>query len=244
MKKAKKTKAPTRKATELDRLAARIRTALRRETKNIIEIGKLLIESRKRLEHGEWQAWLAENFDLGYRTAINYVNAAEYVASKGKGESISHFANLSANVLYRLAAGQFNEQEEAAILAEAKAGKRIDEDAAWAIRDALAPPDDDDAVDAADEDDGGHQDDSGDDSEDAESAAILDGPPPAVPPTAPAPPPTNFALRDFDDAIGKLKQLMTKRSADFASTTHSAEDLENVGDFIRAVRERALSNPQ
>jgi hypothetical protein len=231
MKKAKKAKAPGRK-TALERLAAQLRTALRRETKNIIEIGKLLIDSRKHLEHGEWQAWLAENFDLGYRTAINYVNAAEYVARKGSGESISHFANLSPTVLYHLAAGHFNEREEAAILAEAKAGKRVDEDAAWAIRDALAPPDDDDAEDTDNEDGGG------DAAEDSEISAILDGQPPAVPPPASNPPPTDFALRDFDQAVSELKRLMTKSSAQFVGTVHSAGDLESIESFIRMVRQQ------
>ena len=66
----------------LDRLTTQLRTALRRETKNIIEIGKLLIEVRKHLQHGEWQPWLAENFDLSIRTAQNYFEAAEYVARK------------------------------------------------------------------------------------------------------------------------------------------------------------------
>ena len=61
MTKAKNIKAPP---TELDRIATRLRTALRRETTNIIEIGNLLIESRKHLDHGEWQPWLAEHFDL------------------------------------------------------------------------------------------------------------------------------------------------------------------------------------
>ena len=52
---------------------------LRRETTDVILIGNLLIESRKHLEHGEWQVWLAENFDLSYRTAVNYCDAAEFV---------------------------------------------------------------------------------------------------------------------------------------------------------------------
>jgi hypothetical protein len=49
MKKVKKTKAT------LDRIVVRLRTMLRRATRDVILIGKLLIESRKHLEHGEWQ---------------------------------------------------------------------------------------------------------------------------------------------------------------------------------------------
>ncbi len=71
--------------------------------------------------------------------------------------------------------------------------------------------------------------------EDAEIGAILDGPPPPVPPPAPIPPPPDFALRDFDAAIRTLKRLMTKLPVQFASTSHSADDLEQVEGFIRAV---------
>ena len=59
--------------------------------------------------------------------------------------------------------------------------------------------------------------------------------PPAVPPPAPNPPPTDFALQDFDKAIDALKRLMTKPSAQFAQTVHSADDLKHVEDFIHAV---------
>ena len=98
------TRAP-RNVTALDRIAAKLRTALHRETTNIVEIGNLLIESRKHLKHGRWQKWLAENFDLGYHTARNYESAAEYVARKSKSETVLHFENLSPTVLYRLARG-------------------------------------------------------------------------------------------------------------------------------------------
>ena len=67
---------------ELDRLTAQVHNVLRRRTRDAIEIGNLLIKSRKYLEHGEWQAWLAEHFDLSYQTALNYVAAAEYVERK------------------------------------------------------------------------------------------------------------------------------------------------------------------
>ena len=214
MKKPKKSKGKVpERENALNRIAAQLRTALRRETKNIIEIGNLLIESRKHLDHGEWQPWVAENSGLSIRSAQNYCAAAEYVArAKSKSATVADFANLSATVLYALAAGhRYNEQEEAAILTASRE-RRIDEDAAWAICEALAPPDD-----AADDDD---QEGGGDDTEaaaadDPEIAAILDGPPPAVPPPAPNPPPTDFALRDFDEAISALNQLKTKLPAQF-----------------------------
>jgi hypothetical protein len=177
-----------------------------------------------------WLPWLEENFDLSIRTAQRYIAAAEYVEMR----HVSHFSNLSPSVLYWLAAGHYSEQEEAAILAAARE-RRVDEDAVGAICEKLAPPDDDDADDAGDQDHGDEDRHDRSGEKDAESAAILDGPPPAVPPPAANQLPTNFALRAFDQAISALKQLMTKPSAEFAQTAHSADDLEHIESFIRAV---------
>jgi len=135
--------------TKLDRLTTKLHIALQNQTKNVIEIGKLLIESREYLEHGEWLPWLAENFDLSARTAQRYVAVGEYVARKGKNDTVSHFANLSATVLYQLAKGDFDERVEATILTEARK-RRIDENAMWLINEALMPRDDEDADDRED----------------------------------------------------------------------------------------------
>jgi hypothetical protein len=228
----------TKADTPLDRLTARLRAALRSETKNIIEIGKLLKESRTHLEHGEWQRWLAKNFDLSQRTALRYTNACDYAVKRGargaKMDTVS-VLNLSPTVLYGLAEGRYDEREEAAILTAARKG-RVDLDAARAVCEELASPDDDDAEDA---------DDRGDDdidiggeaaaAEDPEITAILDGPPPDVPPPAPNAEPIDFALLDFDQAIDALKRLSTKSSTQFARTIHSADDLEGVESFVRGV---------
>jgi hypothetical protein len=232
MTKAKKTKASTKRAA-LDRITAQLRTILRHETTDIILIGDLLSEAREHLDHGEWQPYLAENFDLSVRTAQNYFAAAEYVARKKQIGNVADFANLSASVLYGLAAGRYNAQEEATILAATRKG-RVDQGMASTICEGLAPADDDDA------DDGGQDDadQSGDDdaSAEAEVAAILDGPPP-TPPAGSSEnlAPTDFALRDFDQAIATLKRLTTKPAAHFAGR-HSADDLESIEDFLRTVR--------
>jgi Protein of unknown function (DUF3102) len=224
MKKVKKTKAT------LDRIVAQLRTMLRRATKDVIVIGKLLIESRKHLEHGEWQDWLQGHFDLSYRTAVNYCEAAEYVARKSKSETISDFTALAPTVLYWLAAGHYTAEEEAAILAATRKC-RVDQTRASAICDALTPPDSEqpDQPDGADE--------AVEAAEDPQSTAILDGPPPDVPPPAPNTT-TDFTLRAFDQAVNALKQLMTKPAARFAYSVH-ASDLEGVESFLRAVADRA-----
>jgi hypothetical protein len=106
-------KANARK-TALDQLSAKLRIALCRETTNIIEIGNLLIESRKLFadEHGEWLPWLEKNFDRSERSAQRYIAAAEYVA---KSDTVADFSNLAPSVLYQLADEGYTEQEEAAI---------------------------------------------------------------------------------------------------------------------------------
>ena len=60
-----------------------------------------------------------------------------------------------------------------------------------------------------------------------------------MPPPAPIAPPPDFTLHAFDQAVTALKQLLTKPAAQFASTVHSASDLEGVRTFIRDVADRA-----
>ena len=184
---------PRAHKTALDRIAAEIHIVLRRGTKDVITIGKLLTESREHLKHGGWQNWLADNFDLTYRTAINYCQAAGYVARASKSATVSHFTALAPTVLYALAAGQYNEQEETAILAATRTG-RVDLTRAAAICVELAPPDSDEEPDQPDD-----ASELVEPTED-EITAILDGPPPEVPP--PAPNMTiDYALDAFDQAV-------------------------------------------
>ena len=212
---------------------------MRRETTDVVLAGKLLIESRKHLKHGEWQPWLAENFDLSYRTAVNYCDAAEYAEQKC---NVADFANLAPTVLYALAAGHYNAEEEAAVLAATRKG-RVDQTRALAICDELVPPqeaEDDGKGDGSEEnaEENAEDDGKGDEAEeDAEIEAILDGPPPAVPPPTPTLPP-NFMLRKFDQAIAVLQRLMTKSSALYVNSIHSSNDLENVENFIHAVADQ------
>jgi hypothetical protein len=213
---------------QLDQLVSKLRAALRHETTNIIEIGKLLLKSRKLLEHGDRQPWLKEHFDLSYRSAAYYTKAAEYAARKGKTATIAH---LAPTVLYALAGGTtYNQQEEAAILAASRKG-RVDADCVAAICQKFRS-----ATVAAAED--------ADEAEaDAETDAILDGQPPAVPPPAPITTP-NLALINFDHAVKALKQLMTKPTAQFVGTAHSADDLQGIESFIRMVADAVKKTAQ
>jgi hypothetical protein len=248
--KTKKPKVKTKTSKErakLNAIAARVRRMLRRDTINIVEVGKLLLKSRALLadEHGQWKPWLSKNFDLSYFTARNYCLAAEYVVSKSL--TVQLFRNLAPSVLYWLAEGRrYSQEQEDEILAQAKAGRRIDQDAEGEIRERLAPPPtaneaddagDDAAQDGDDAADDAHDDDAKDEDDadaDREIGALLDGPPPVLPESEPATP-CNFALRDFDLAVAKLKTIMTKPAAQFTGTVHSGNDLLHIETFIRDV---------
>jgi hypothetical protein len=223
-------KVPARKK-QLDQLASKLHSALRHETTNVIEIGELLLKSRELLEHGEWQAWLQNHFDLSYRTAVNYCLAAEYSKGNGKSATISH---LAPTVLYALAANRYSKREEAEILAASRKG-RVDADRASAICQKFKI-----ATAAAAEDAGAKDADA---EPDAESEAILDGPPPAVPPPAAITTP-NYPLITFEQAVKALKEIMTKPIAQFVGTTHSAGDLQGIETFIHMVADAVKKTAQ
>src|SRR5262249_34741145 len=136
--------AVSERETALDRIAAQLRTELRRDTGAIVVRGKLLIEARELYadEHGDWQDWVVKRSGLSVRSAQNYCAAAEYVARKSA--TVADFANLSPTLLYDLAAGHYSEQEEAAILAATTEGQRVNTARAIEICDALDGDDDGD----------------------------------------------------------------------------------------------------
>jgi hypothetical protein len=179
------------------------------------------------VEYGEWQPWLAKNFDLSYRTAVNYCNAADYVARMSECATVAGFAdlrtNLSPTILYALADGRYTPEEETEILKHAKSN-RIDQSRATQICNELtAPPP-------------GEPHPSSLSAITAEVERILDGLPPDVQPPPPIAAPTDYALINFKDAVSTLKQLATKPAAQFRKTPHSDHDLEKVERFISAVR--------
>ena len=57
-------------STSLEELTTGIRFYLREMGQNVIEIGKRLILAKSLVRHGEWQAWLEDNFALSQMTAI------------------------------------------------------------------------------------------------------------------------------------------------------------------------------
>jgi Protein of unknown function (DUF3102) len=103
----------------LKKIASEIAIALKREAKNVIEVGGLLTEAKEQLdEHGQWLPWLSENFSLSIRTAQNYMAASALAA---KYATDAHLL-LKVSGLYALVDADRDGNSEAveAALCEAK----------------------------------------------------------------------------------------------------------------------------
>jgi hypothetical protein len=214
------------KKTELDKIADKLHVALQKESAGIIESGELMIESRQHLDHGQWMPWLAENFDLSYRTATRYIGVAEYVA---KCDTVANFEWLAPTVLYQLADGKYNEAEEKAIRAAIQK-QAVGPDLAMQICAELKAPE----PKSEPPEPAPKPEPEGDEEDEEDEDSILDGPPPDLPPPEPAAT-TDFLLPAFEQAIKQLKDLQTKPLHKFASTYHQPADIAAVADFLQQV---------
>lgn len=61
----------------IESLTAEIKMYLHIANQSIIEVGKRLIQAKEMLPHGEWQAWLKNNFSLTDRTARRFMQISE-----------------------------------------------------------------------------------------------------------------------------------------------------------------------
>jgi hypothetical protein len=76
-------------SNRLPELAARIRAeheacivALKRGLQHAVAAGKMLIEAKAALKHGEWLPWLRDHCQLPERTARRYMTIAPYAADQ------------------------------------------------------------------------------------------------------------------------------------------------------------------
>lgn len=90
---------PVETALELRMSAERVRMRLKRSAEDIIAIGQELTEAKERLPHGQFLPWIAVEFEMTDRTALNFMRVAERFGSKS--EIIS---DLPVTAIYALAA--------------------------------------------------------------------------------------------------------------------------------------------
>jgi hypothetical protein len=223
-------------ARHLNVIASELQTAMRAESSSIIAIGRLLIEARAQLEHGQWLEWLGANFDRSIRSAENYMSAATFV-SKIETSKIATVANIRPSALYLLASLDDVADRDLieAVLKEAESGW-VTEDRVWQIR-AELPPTEAEIAAGIEAEKKREEWLETEKKRREELDALLDGPPPELPP-AEEPAKPDVVLPPFDQAIKTLAGLQTKPLGKFAGTTHTARDLHAVGDFLHAVAER------
>ena len=90
---------PAPVAAELEAAAARIRERLTQQVRDILATGRDLLQIKDRLDHGQFESWLAHEFNMTGRTAQKYMRAAEWMADKSE---LSSF--LSPTSVYMLSA--------------------------------------------------------------------------------------------------------------------------------------------
>jgi hypothetical protein len=240
----------------LKKIAAEIATILKRQAKDVIEIGRLLTEAREQLdEHAQWLLWLTDNFSLSIRTAQRYLTAHAFAS---KYDTVSHLS-LTVSGLYALIEADRAGRSEAveAALSEAKV-QWVDDDRVREIVAALRPPPpeeppSDEASDEAPPPDAakdGAQ--PPDEASDEQSLPIAEGgdeePEPALEPDddrpPPAPPPSltprqAAQLSKFEIATKELQGLSARSAREFLAASMSDFDLETLADFLQqVVRER------
>ncbi len=90
---------PAPVATELEAVTTRIKKRLTRQVSDIIETGRDLIEVKSKLDHGQFENWLIQEFNMTTRTARRFMQAATW--AEGKSDTVSV---LTPTAIYLLSA--------------------------------------------------------------------------------------------------------------------------------------------
>jgi hypothetical protein len=106
---------------ELIAVADRIKSRVRRQTADIIEIGRDLLTIKSEMEHGLFLKWVSAEFRWSARTAQNYMAAAEWAGDKY--ETVSY---LPPTLVYALADKRTPDEIKAEVRADLDAGKPVD----------------------------------------------------------------------------------------------------------------------
>jgi hypothetical protein len=217
---------PKAAARSLTTIVGEIRETLRNDIGSIIARGNLLQEAKDQLEHGQWLPWLEENFLMDERTAQRAMAAAKFAA---KYDNVSGL-HLTKSALYELSSEDYPAKVVKAVLKEAKSAI-VSHQKVWEINERLNPRKPEPVEDWRAELERREQEQA---EAEAEAEKLLDGPPPDLPPAEPAVP-VDFVLAQFNSAIKALEELQTKSVNRFTGTTHNADELRKVADFLFAV---------
>ena len=92
----------------------------RRTGEAIIEIGRILLDVKSQLGHGQFGEWLASEFGWSISAASKFMQAADVF-----GDKSVNFTNIAPSALYALASGSMPEPIREEFVARAEAGERI-----------------------------------------------------------------------------------------------------------------------
>ena len=102
------------------RLGSKLRALKKVTAKNILEIGRTLIEAKAVVGHGHWREWLQREVAWSERSARNFMAVAE----RFKSATVADL-DIDAAALYLLAGSAVPEQVRNEAVARAEAGERI-----------------------------------------------------------------------------------------------------------------------
>lgn len=118
----------------LHTIATSIRSKLARRNRDAIAIGLELIEAKEITGHGNWEAWLEQEFEWSDRTARRYMQVAREI-----GQDCTAVLSTSARVMYLLSAASTPEEAKAEIISKLENGEQVSDRDARAIADKHKP---------------------------------------------------------------------------------------------------------
>jgi hypothetical protein len=116
------TQLPTDTADTLQTHADSIRGRITSIKENALEIGKVLLDIKETLDHGQFTQWISVEFSWGIRTAQNMMNLASEWADKN--ETVS-FLELPLGTLYQISGEKTPEPVRAEVRSRAEAGEHV-----------------------------------------------------------------------------------------------------------------------
>jgi hypothetical protein len=128
MKEARERAAQTNENPELAAHAAVIRRIVERiKLKDLVEIGRRLVESKKIVGHGGWAQWLEREFKWTDRTALNFMRVYEAAKSEKFSDlmDLNSDLNIPVSALYLLTRPNTPEEVRDKVLDDFKAGETI-----------------------------------------------------------------------------------------------------------------------
>jgi hypothetical protein len=114
---------------ELMEITTRLRAINSDHKRNVIEFGKGLIEAKRILDHGRFQAWLGDEFDMSKRTARRWMQTA---AAWGDADPVL-LERVDLAAIYLLSSNGVPQEARDTALERARTGQRVTVKAANAI---------------------------------------------------------------------------------------------------------------